>query len=68
MVLACGGFAWKSAVDHSLAHRQEKSPERAGEVENEITGCSAIGSAPALGAGCWEFESPHSDQKPSEIC
>ena len=26
-----------------------------------ITGCSAVGSAPALGAGCREFESPHSD-------
>ena len=29
---------------------------------NSITGCSAVGSAPALGAGCREFESPHSDQ------
>ena len=28
-----------------------------------ITGCSAVGSAPALGAGCREFESPHSDQE-----
>ena len=27
-----------------------------------ISGCSAVGSAPALGAGCRVFESPHSDQ------
>ena len=28
-----------------------------------ITRCSAVGSAPALGAGCREFESRHLDQK-----
>ena len=28
-----------------------------------ISGCSAVGSAPALGAGCREFESRHSDHK-----
>ena len=28
-----------------------------------ISGCSAVGSAPALGAGCRVFESPHSDQQ-----
>ena len=27
------------------------------------TGCSAVGSAPALGAGCREFKSLHSDHK-----
>ncbi len=27
----------------------------------QISGCSAAGSAPALGAGCREFESLHSD-------
>ena len=32
-------------------------------IHNQITGCSAVGSAPALGAGCREFESPHSDQE-----
>ena len=31
--------------------------------ENLITGISAVGSAPALGAGCREFESPISDQE-----
>ena len=30
---------------------------------NFITGCCAVGSAPALGAGGPGFESPHSDQK-----
>ena len=28
---------------------------------NKISGCSAVGSAPALGAGCRRFESCHSD-------
>ena len=28
---------------------------------NAISGCSAVGSAPALGAGCREFEPLHSD-------
>ena len=28
---------------------------------NFISGCSAVGSAPALGAGCRRFESCHSD-------
>ena len=28
-----------------------------------MSGCSAVGSAPALGAGCRRFESCHSDQK-----
>ena len=32
-----------------------------------ISGCSAAGSAPALGAGCRGFKSLHSDQNPSEI-
>ncbi len=31
-------------------------------VKKEAPGCSAVGSAPALGAGCRVFESPHSDQ------
>ena len=30
-------------------------------IKNSITGCSAVGSAPALGAGCRRFESCHSD-------
>lgn len=28
-----------------------------------LSGCSAVGSAPALGAGSREFDPPHSDQK-----
>ena len=30
--------------------------------KSNISGCSAVGSAPALGAGCRGFESLHSDQ------
>ena len=33
-----------------------------GPPHNFISGCSAVGSALALGARCREFESPHSDQ------
>ncbi len=33
-----------------------------GQFHNFISGCSAVGSAPALGAGGPGFESPHSDQ------
>ena len=36
------------------------------EHSNKISGCSAVGSALALGARCREFESPHSDQKSLE--
>ena len=36
----------------------ENTPSR---IKNSITGCSAVGSAPALGAGCRRFESCHSD-------
>jgi hypothetical protein len=42
-----------SAVSAALARRHP--------CQNRIPGCSAVGSAPALGAGCREFESPHSD-------
>ena len=36
---------------------------RTDKVKNQIyRGCSAVGSAPALGAGCRGFESLHSDQ------
>ena len=31
------------------------------DVQRLIAGCSAAGSAPALGAGCRRFESCHSD-------
>ena len=33
----------------------------------DISGCSAVGSAPALGAGCRRFESCHSDQTKSSV-
>ena len=64
--------------------KQRKAPKRAVECRlkvpthiwentprpphNFISGCSAVGSAPALGARCREFESPHSDQIPQRIC
>ena len=32
-----------------------------------LSGCSATGSALALGARCWEFESPHSDHKKAAV-
>ena len=43
-----------SAVSAALARRHP--------CQNRIPGCSAVGSAPALGAGCRGFESLHSDQ------
>lgn len=64
MALARVGFGWKSAVDHRNAHRHEKSPERAGGVKNEITGCGPVGRALDLGSRSRAFESPHSDQVP----
>ena len=44
--------------DHVAALGEYAQPDK-----NQITGCSADGSAPALGAGCRRFESCHSDQK-----
>ena len=41
--------------------------ERACLKFNIVSGCSAVGSAPALGAGCRRFESCHSDQKETTI-
>ena len=40
-------------------HIWEDTP---GQSHNFISGCCAVGSAPALGAGGPGFESPHSDQ------
>ena len=37
------------------------------QPENFISGCSAAGSAPALGAGCRRFESCHSDHLKTSI-
>ena len=42
----------KNGLDHMFDH----------SYNHFISGCSAVGSAPALGARCREFESPHSDQ------
>ena len=40
--------------------RPGRSPD--GPFYSFISGCSAVGSAPALGAGCRRFKSCHSDQ------
>ena len=42
--------------DHAAALGEYAQPDK-----NQITGCSADGSAPALGAGCRRFKSCHSD-------
>ena len=48
------------------AHRPKVRPPWVLWPQNYITGCSAVGSAPALGAGCREFESPHSDHEKTD--
>ena len=42
---------------------QSKRPNDSSQLNPYLSGCSAAGSAPALGAGCRGFESRHSDQK-----
>ena len=37
-------------------------------VHGKKTGCSAVGSAPALGAGCRRFKSCHSDHRRRGLC
>ena len=39
-----------------------RASKASGQKNNIISGCSAVGSALALGARCRVFESPHSDQ------
>ena len=48
-----------SAVSAALARRHP--------CQNRIPGCSAVGSAPALGAGCRRFESCHLDHNPFKL-
>ena len=70
--LACN---WsKNDLDHMFDHNWKTSQpgvaqlvarllweNTPGPPHNFISGCSAVGSAPALGAGCRRFESCHSD-------
>ena len=57
------GDAGVRAKDIRRAPQQEaRLPVISNSISN-LSGCSAVGSAPALGAGCREFESRHSDQK-----
>ena len=70
---AGGGFSEEKGVAQQGVSRSEQrarrlccNRKRAGPLSknliNAISGCSAVGSAPALGAGCREFEPLHSDQ------
>ena len=43
---------------HNIGFVRENTPR---QFHNFISGCCAVGSAPALGAGCRRFESCHSD-------
>ena len=47
----------KTSLDHNDDHKQNNFIK--------ISGCSAVGSAPALGAGCRGFKSLHSDHNPT---
>ena len=51
--------------DDFFGHRNRKRAcfGTSRSFNNSIPRCSAVGSAPALGAGCREFESRHLDQK-----
>ena len=73
---ACGGFSelseWLRSADTEGACRRQRCrvPQQEARLLWEpilieyLSRCSAVGSAPALGAGCREFESRHLDQKP----
>ena len=77
----CLKHAGQKSVKKELPERR-KEPKRAVECwlkvqthvwenpprppHNFISGCSAVGSAPALGAGCRRFESCHSDHLSSK--
>ena len=60
----------KSGFDHRNDHRQKNlwfSPPPWYHGRNWISGCSEVGIALDLGSRDRAFESPHSDQNPSEI-
>ena len=69
---ACGGVREPSESQrskHQAGRRKDVSGTargRAKQSEKRITRCGAVGSAPALGAGCRRFESCHLDQKSAE--
>ena len=52
----------KRAVECRLKVQTHVWEDTPGQSHNFISGCCAVGSAPALGAGGPGFESPHSDQ------
>ena len=49
----------RKAAQRTLRRKQKKRQKLKIKIKS---GCSAVGSAPALGAGCRGFESLHSDQ------
>ena len=71
MLCRCDGIGRRSGLKiHRWRQRTGSSPvtgtiKRLGSLEygalTILSGCSAVGSAPALGAGCRRFESCHSD-------
>ena len=75
MLCRCDGIGRRSGLKiHRWRQRTGSSPvtgtiKRLGSLEygalTILSGCSAVGSAPALGAGCRRFESCHSDQMKS---
>ena len=70
-ICRCDGIGRRSGLKiHRWRQRTGSSPvtgtiKRLGSSEcgalTILSGCSAVGSAPALGAGCRRFESCHSD-------
>ena len=77
MLCRCDGIGRRSGLKiHRWRQRTGSSPvtgtiKRLGSSEygalTILSGCSAVGSAPALGAGCRRFESCHSDQTKSSV-
>ena len=63
---ALGQLGWQHFPPRRKLVKNRRWPHVWPQLENFITGCSAVGSALALGARCREFESPHSDQKPPQ--
>ena len=53
---------WKRRYLATFLNMRKVCASDRGRSAKSISGCSAVGSAPALGAGCRRFESCHSDQ------
>ena len=55
---------FRRKIQYTVGVIVDRKPGEQGKraKNNIISGCSAVGSALALGARCRVFESPHSDQ------